>query len=61
MRPTPIAPTLIRLLGAFRPNTFAGTMEGKLNTTEVPNAVLAVLLRNSLRDCFPGFIILFLK
>jgi hypothetical protein len=29
MRPAPITPTLMRLLGAFWPNTVEGTMAGK--------------------------------
>ena len=54
MRPQPMDATLIRLLGAFFPNTLAGTMDGKLSAREVPRTVFAVLLRNSLRlvvDC----------
>ena len=33
MRPVPIAPTLIRLLGAAAPRTDDGTMAGKPATT----------------------------
>jgi hypothetical protein len=36
MRPTPIAPTLIRLLGAFSPKTLEGTMVGKLMAAAAP-------------------------
>jgi hypothetical protein len=48
----PIAATLIRLLGAFFPNTLAGTIEGMASRAEA----LMELQRNSLRDCFLFFI-----
>ena len=56
IRPVPIAPTLIRLPGAFFPNTDAGTIEGKPIAMVVPTTVFTELLRNSLRltvDCLP--------
>jgi hypothetical protein len=36
MRPVPMAPTLIRLLGAVAPKTEAGTIEGKPRTVVAP-------------------------
>src|SRR5688572_21541111 len=53
MRPVPIAATLIRLLGAFLPNTLAGTIDGIASNAEA----LIVLLKNSRRDCLFFFII----
>src|ERR1700760_2936472 len=52
MRPTPIAPTLMRLLGAYWPNTLAGTIAGKLATAAAPNPVF----RNLRRDNFLLFV-----
>ena len=52
--------TLIRLLGAFFPNTLAGTIEGKLMAIDVPIAVFTELFKNSRRlivDCFLFFIV----
>ena len=34
MRPVPIAPTLMRLLGELAPSTDAGTIDGKPESTE---------------------------
>src|SRR5579863_181707 len=39
MRPTPMAPTLMRLLGAYCPNTEAGTMAGKPRAAAAPRPV----------------------
>ena len=39
MRPTPMAPTLICLLGAYWPKTDDGTMVGKPATAAAPAAV----------------------
>ena len=58
MRPTPIAPTLIRLPGEFFPNTLAGTMEGKFNAREIPAVVFMESLKNFLRDSWFFFIML---
>jgi hypothetical protein len=54
MRPVPIAATLIRLLGAFLPNTLAGTMDGNANSADA----FIELLKNSRRDCLFFFILL---
>ena len=51
MRPTPIAPTLIRLLGEVAPNTDAGTIAGKLVTTVAAAAALPATERNERRVC----------
>src|SRR5512146_3511289 len=46
MRPTPMAPTLMRLLGAYCPNTVAGTMVGNPTTA----AVLKLFFRKLRRE-----------
>src|SRR6266702_8641287 len=48
MRPTPMAPTLMRLLGAIWPKTDRGTMVGNPATTTAPDAVLRKLRRETL-------------
>jgi hypothetical protein len=55
MRPIPIAPMLILLLGAFLPITLAGTMvgnaeAGKAEIANVPAAPFTVFLRKFLRE-----------
>src|ERR1700677_3715120 len=47
MRPTPIAPMLMRFEGASCPKTLDGTMAGKPATATAPRPCL----RNFLRDC----------
>jgi hypothetical protein len=42
------------LLGAFLPNTLAGTIVGKLMAIPVPTAVLIVFPRKSRRVMFDG-------
>ena len=51
MRPVPIAPILMRLLGAFGPNTDAGTIVGNPATRmdEAPNP-LPTAFKNSRRN-----------
>jgi ABC-type nitrate/sulfonate/bicarbonate transport system permease component len=49
--PHPIDATLIRLLGAFFPNTLAGTMVGIPLKIRDPVANLADVLRKFLRLC----------
>jgi hypothetical protein len=58
IRPVPIAPTFIRLLGAFFPNTLAGTMLGKFANAMVPAVALRLFFKNFLReeDTFDFFI-----
>ena len=46
MRPTPMAPTLMRLLGAYWPNTLDGTMVGNASAAAAP----APVFRNARRD-----------
>ena len=48
MDPTPMAPMLMRLLGAFFPNTLAGTRVGRCSAIAVPAADLKVSFRNFL-------------
>ena len=55
--PQPIDATFIKLLGAFLPNTLAGTMVGKLIAIAVPTDDLMVLLINDLR-LIPFFFVL---
>jgi hypothetical protein len=58
MRPVPIAPTLIRLLGAFAPNTDAGTIAGNpVRTDEAPSALPAEV-RNCRREVLCGMRVL---
>src|ERR1035441_752072 len=42
MRPTPIAPMLMRLLGAFWPKTVDGTIAGKPATAAAPRLVFMI-------------------
>ena len=49
MRPVPIAPTLMRLPGAFAPNTEAGTIAGKPPSTDVETIPVAATVMNSRR------------
>jgi hypothetical protein len=51
MRPTPIAPMLIRLLGAAFPKTDAGTIAGKPAAIDVAAATLPADERNDRRVC----------
>jgi hypothetical protein len=51
MRPTPIAPIVIWLLGADFPNTDAGTMAGNPATTDVAAKALPADERNERREC----------
>src|SRR5688572_10084898 len=50
MRPVPIAPMLIRLLGAADPKTDAGTMAGNPAATDETAMPLPAALRNSRRE-----------
>jgi hypothetical protein len=50
----PIAATLMRLLGAFLPNTLEGTIDGSANNADA----LRELLKNSRRDCLFFFIMI---
>jgi len=52
IRPTPIAPTLIRLLGDVLPKTVAGTIAGNPAATVVAAAALPAVARKDRRDCF---------
>src|SRR5580704_18313286 len=52
MRPTPMAPMLMRLLGAICPKTDAGTMVGKPATAVAAVAVRRKLRRETLRIVF---------
>ncbi len=52
MRPTPMAPMLMRLLGANWPNTLAGTMAGKPATAAAPMLDLRKPRRDTLRTFF---------
>ena len=55
--PQPMDATLIKLLGAFLPNTLAGTIVGKWKAMAAPKEALPALLRNFLRlDLFDLFI-----
>jgi hypothetical protein len=56
MRPVPIAPTFMRLLGAFFPNTLAGTIDGNPNVSEVSAAAFAEDSRNLLLEIDEPFI-----
>jgi hypothetical protein len=47
MRPTPMAPMLMRLLGAFWPNTVDGTIAGKPATAAAPRLVFRIDRRES--------------
>jgi hypothetical protein len=46
MRPTPIAPMLMRLLGAFCPKTLEGTMAGNPTLATAPADIFRKLLRD---------------
>src|SRR5262245_44293016 len=56
MRPVPIAPTLIRLLGDVAPNTEAGTMAGKPAATDEAIIPLPAVARNRRRLILFGMI-----
>ena len=49
MRPQPIEATLIKLPGAFFPNTVAGRMVGKFIATADPNVAVTESCKNFLR------------
>src|SRR4029078_8345408 len=50
IRPVPIAPILIWLLGAFAPSTDAGTIDGKPAATDEARRPPPVVAMNSRRD-----------
>jgi hypothetical protein len=50
MRPTPMAPTLIRLLGESCPKTVDGTMVGKPAAAATPSEVFRKVLRDDIVD-----------
>src|SRR4029450_12030808 len=50
MRPVPIAPTLMRLLGENAPNTEAGTMEGQPPIAADAASPLPAVVMNTRRD-----------
>src|SRR5687767_9075291 len=50
MRPVPMAPTLMRLLGDVAPNTEAGTMAGKPAATDDATIPLPAVARNRRRS-----------
>ena len=52
MRPVPIAPTLMRLLGYVAPKTVDGTIDGNPDTTEAPTTPAVDAVTNSRRDGF---------
>ena len=51
MRPTPMAPTLMRLPGEVAPKTDAGTMAGKPVATDAAAAALPAAEMNERRVC----------
>ena len=53
MRPVPIAPTLIRLLGAFAPSTEAGTIDGNPASMDDATSPPPADAMNSRRDGLP--------
>src|SRR5580698_7022483 len=52
IRPTPMAPTLMRLLGDSCPKTLEGTMVGKPTAAAAPREVFRNVLRDDTADCF---------
>ena len=52
MRPVPMAPMLMRLLGACAPKTEEGTIAGKPEATAAAPSPFAAAVTNARRDCF---------